>query len=100
MATKKATEDLSTYSGGRTSSSRQRIRELLDKQRVIDEARNDSNTDSKAPAAFKSDYGKMLWVFRWTIQHITNVVPEIFVWYRLYTFLFVVYSQNFMSIQE
>ena len=64
MATKKATEDLSTYSGGRTSSSRQRIRELLDKQRVIDEARNDSNTDSKAPAAFKSDYGKMLWVFR------------------------------------
>ena len=64
MATKKATEDLSTYGGGRPSSSRQRIRELLDKQRVADEARKDNNIDDKAPAASKSDHGKMLWVFR------------------------------------
>ena len=65
MATKKATEEISSYGGGRTSNSRQRIRELLDKQRVVDEARKSSvNIDEQAKNAFKSDYGKMLWVFR------------------------------------
>ena len=65
LATKKATEDLSTFSAGRTSSSRQRIKELLDKQRVTDEARKtDSSMEEKASQAFKPDYGKMLWVFR------------------------------------
>ena len=64
MATKKVTEEISSYGGGRTSNSRQRIRELLDKQRVVDEARKTDNIDEKAQNAFKSDYGKMLWVFR------------------------------------
>ena len=64
MATKKVTEDISSYAGGRTSNSRQRIRELLDKQRVVDEARKSDNIDGKAQNAFKGDYGKMLWVFR------------------------------------
>jgi len=63
LATKKATEDLSVL-GGRTSNSRARIRELLDKQRVVDDARKEQNIDEKAQNAFKSDYGKMLWVFR------------------------------------
>ena len=63
LATKKATEDLSAL-GGRTSNSRARIRELLDKQRVVDDARKEQNIDEKAQNAFKSDYGKMLWVFR------------------------------------
>ena len=65
MATKKATEERAAYGGGSTSSSRQRIRELLNKQRVVDEARNtESSTDETAQQAFKPDYGKMLWVFR------------------------------------
>jgi len=45
MATKKVTEDISSYAGGRTSNSRQRIRELLDKQRVVDEARKTDNIE-------------------------------------------------------
>ena len=64
MATKKATEDIASYGAGRTSNSRQRIRELLDKQRVGEEARKVDNIDDKAKTAFKGDYGKMLWVFR------------------------------------
>ena len=63
LATKKATEDISAI-GSRTSSSRSKIRELLDKQRVVDDARKEQNMDEKAQNAFKSDYGKMLWVFR------------------------------------
>ena len=64
MASKKATDDVSGYAGGRTSSSRARIRELLDKQRVVDQVRKTSDVDEKAQNAFKADYGKMLWVFR------------------------------------
>merc|ERR1712136_434531 len=63
LATKKATEDLSSI-GGRTSNSRSKIRELLEKQRVVDDARKEQKMDEKAQNAFKSDYGKMLWVFR------------------------------------
>ena len=63
LATKKATEELTTI-GGRTSNSRSKIRELLEKQRVVDDARKEQNMDEKAQNAFKSDYGKMLWVFR------------------------------------
>lgn len=67
LAARKAVDTVSYYGSQRTSSSRQRIRELLDKQKREDE-RSRVGPLIEQPLAqsdpFKRDYGRLLWLFR------------------------------------
>ena len=68
IASKKALEDLKTTPSlpSSASSSRQRIREILQKQRQEGESRGveDKETEKMASAAFDPSRSKLLWVFR------------------------------------
>lgn len=64
LASKKALEEIKSPTGG--SSSRQRIREILQKQREDQEKRveEDRAVEQKAGSAFDPTNRKLLWVFR------------------------------------
>ena len=68
LASKKAMENVKPTSTASASSSRQRIRDILAKQREDQEKRTNENeeleTERKISSAFDPSNRKLLWVFR------------------------------------